>query len=1170
MDKGDPPTRIPEILDLFDSYPVTAQLDLVELLLRKAATRRTSQQDATHIDNSWNRISDALDHALRGARPQAATHRRMSSAAPSERDGERSNIRIPEEVRPVLLKLKAAQQNEAATLFEELDISSITRMRPDRQSPDRELPFELLEKQVLTILLNTPLSILRSPPQLISDNATSSPTTTKLATEVVDPRSPLAQVLTASSALAALIEAIVSAHNDQILAELNDQSELESYQVISERVWEATLGILKDVKLLKEGLEEADSVKAAKDLYAHIILMSSDFVDSLNEFLNFALNTLGSSNLRHPPIRTDSAISFLSAPPSPPHAGSSWRQQPSRLSDPLSPLLDSNAKRISFGARLKRRLAQLTGESRRTSLTSLSSEEGTEVSFATRYSRPSEENTSRRGSESRTGSLDIPRRGKSVDLPRRPRNSLAQVPVGRSSMDALRPKGRSRSSADVHRRSFLLPESSLRRSISSDRSTLTVPRLPEISFGSAKATEWLAEVFSSESGSRERQPSGSSTFYHATGGSLSPTEGRNPSPSPSLSDQQTPGAPSSPHISSPTTPRRVQHGRTPSSSSKHSITRVHLQQEEWRRRLPSDAGTNYEPNTDRWSRMLESLIGSVGEEELRLVGLERENAEKKKADAESKKASNRFESLRKLGYKISQRIPTFDSQGNRIGILDHWQFLSGVEEHGDVQATDFISVRGNLLHMSEDDHDVMIMEMLEGKLLIMAGTAEKLVLTLADETLQDAEFVDIFIRNHPFYMSSRDLMTNLVTRFYCEMPEAPSEEEKMYFFEWQRVIQTKVLAVVGRWVKLRFEDFTVDAELRAGLEQFLAEAADAGFSREASRIRRVSIVQALSISNLCKQAPLSESVPSEYRGSSPFPMHVSQPLLESSPLLMFDARDIARYLTLADAAGFKALTTCDFVQKLRAGGTTGSRIDWFARRANTIRNWVTLELCTLYQRKLRRKLLEKFINVAWYCRSQRNYHTSLFILSALHSPAVQRLKKTWDGIPNVSMERLKLMEKLLDLTGNMRELRRAIEEDTACGALPFLPVVMKDATFIVEGNPEFVEPAARNTSDNPVISITTHADNATSHPNPPMSPSSPSPQLINFDKYRTLTRNTDHYMALVDRYVWTEPLATPEALEAIPRIIESRLQSADDEGAGHIEGTFMRWATSCVARCSDD
>ena len=43
---------------------------------------------------------------------------------------------------------------------------------------------------------------------------------------------------------------------------------------------------------------------------------------------------------------------------------------------------------------------------------------------------------------------------------------------------------------------------------------------------------------------------------------------------------------------------------------------------------------------------------------------------------------------------------------------------------------------GSILHVSENDREVLVMEMVSGKLVVIAATAEKLFLKLADETTQ--------------------------------------------------------------------------------------------------------------------------------------------------------------------------------------------------------------------------------------------------------------------------------------------------------------------------------------------------------------------------------------------------------------------------------------------------
>jgi hypothetical protein len=81
----------------------------------------------------------------------------------------------------------------------------------------------------------------------------------------------------------------------------------------------------------------------------------------------------------------------------------------------------------------------------------------------------------------------------------------------------------------------------------------------------------------------------------------------------------------------------------------------------------------------------------------------------------------------------------------------------------------------------------MLLEMIQGRLQVVAGTNEKLFERLADETTQDLEYIDVFITNHTNFVSSMHFLNQLISRFYLE----PSPGEYEYFMKWQKSIQLK-------------------------------------------------------------------------------------------------------------------------------------------------------------------------------------------------------------------------------------------------------------------------------------------------------------------------------------------------------------------------------------------
>lgn len=94
---------------------------------------------------------------------------------------------------------------------------------------------------------------------------------------------------------------------------------------------------------------------------------------------------------------------------------------------------------------------------------------------------------------------------------------------------------------------------------------------------------------------------------------------------------------------------------------------------------------------------------------------------------------------------------------------------------------------GKLLKVTENGKVVLLFEMMDGKLQAIAGTTDKLFEKLADETAQDEEYMDTYLMNHSYFISSIDLLNLLINRFHLE----PSPGEYEYFQKWQFSIQTK-------------------------------------------------------------------------------------------------------------------------------------------------------------------------------------------------------------------------------------------------------------------------------------------------------------------------------------------------------------------------------------------
>ncbi|KAI8065324.1 ras guanine nucleotide exchange factor domain-containing protein [Gilbertella persicaria] len=414
-----------------------------------------------------------------------------------------------------------------------------------------------------------------------------------------------------------------------------------------------------------------------------------------------------------------------------------------------------------------------------------------------------------------------------------------------------------------------------------------------------------------------------------------------------------------------------------------------------------------------------------------------------------------------------------------------------------------------LLKMTEDGDVVLLYEIIQGKLQVVAGTPEKLFEKLADESVQDMNYVDTYLSNHRSFITSIDLLDQLISRFY--LTPLPGEYE--YFSKWQTSIQTKVLNVIHQWITIQYQDFKCNTELERKLHSFLCSSSLKKYSHQVEKIEEhmnqgrntdAGFLPFDSIDNKETVLPMGTPQPTSRRPSNSlfnFSTLSSLPiqLMDSSfihqdvqnyfitPLSSFvslESKDIARYLTLADFYLFKSILVNGFMSDhLPKHPTEIDHVQLMTKRANMLGHWVVHEICSLTYLKPKRTLLRKFIEIAKLCFELNNFHTCMVITMGLAS--APKLKETWESLSSRDTNTFASLQKLLDVTMNMRYYRQKTQQAKS-PAIPFLPVVLKDYTFLNE-NSTFLN----------------------AHPN-----------LINFTKFTLLKQFTDKTADLLNEPYW--------------------------------------------------
>ncbi|KAI9331680.1 hypothetical protein DFJ73DRAFT_69161 [Zopfochytrium polystomum] len=1046
-----------DISRIYDNLPLDQQHAVMEHLLEKIALSSPSfvqpasdpsppffahspDTRSTESD-AWQKICFSLGSLRQTLKTGKQPSRRDSPRSTVESGGPESNnlqgdmmvlVKAPEGVDPVIRILRRLQRSPAARLlFDGVQITTQSSDTGEKRSKLETLgnTFSVIETHMSTILLLAPSVILRS---------TSTPTDSEVPESSANSRPSrsvssypgtslsLNRVLTASTALSAIIKAVVSVHNVEILDSLVDPHPLEEYGGIVDGLGEGMSKVMKFVKCIRDWNSELGKIDDANAIYNGLLKESLGFVRSLLKLVEFCYAVLKpkvNSNLlesHHPQSQPDRQDGVLLD-----EVSARRTLQASVASDESVAPVKQGMKNSDIDS------AMSTSPSTSTETAGVNTARA-ETAVDRLIAQEDRDFLPRRSHSSPSGF--------GHQILHRPGSQLVRI-VSTNEWRVKFPPDEDPDNLPVDSHNVVAGKPT---KVKEDRwsrmlSEVVIPGRPNLSSSASAISEGTEDTHSLSSGALDLTPPATPDHHD-------------------LQPLSMDGASSSSTHDEKSGRRRVINAAMgKGSSAEESATPV----PRFRRNSSSRASNTSGEN--------QSSIANSENDSVRIT----------------------FESLKTVGRRGGQGIPTYDSQGRRIGTFDRGIFFSETEmaDTEDDPLNRNVSIKGNLLHMIEDGFDVLVMEKIAGRLHIIAGTAEKLVHRLADDEAFDIEYVDCMVQMHSFFIPAMDLLDNLVARFYVQPPENPADGEREYFLKWKRPIQLKVLTVIARWVKLQAEEFERDAALRERLQVFLAEIWSAGFRSEADRIRRVLTVQVLSTAWRSKSIPVSHgfflddegedggttSAPSQHKPISRNPLlsfgnaidatipelSTSMSPQEISPCLFYDAREIARYLTIVDQSIFSSISTFDYLLKLSGSNyehvnsskrdTGPGRIDYFVQRSNLVRNWVALEICSTRQTKARRKTIEKFLHVAKHCRELNNFHSCLLIMSALLSPAVQRLKRTWKGVSAKDMLSLQYLEKFLDPSGNMRSYRRAYAAARP-PSIPFFPVVMKDITFLNDGN----------------------------------------------------------------------------------------------------------------------
>ncbi|XP_066571671.1 rap guanine nucleotide exchange factor (GEF) 5a [Amia ocellicauda] len=176
-------------------------------------------------------------------------------------------------------------------------------------------------------------------------------------------------------------------------------------------------------------------------------------------------------------------------------------------------------------------------------------------------------------------------------------------------------------------------------------------------------------------------------------------------------------------------------------------------------------------------------------------------------------------------------------------------------------------------------------------------------------------------------------------------------------------------------------------------------------------------------------------------------------------MLSMNTWDVAVTLTNFDWSLFNCVHEQELIYytfSRQAGGQNTAGLELLLQRCNEVQLWVMTEVLLCSQLGKRVQLLKKFIKIAAHCRAQRNLNSFFAIIMGLNTAAVSRLGQTWEKVPGKFKKLFSELELLTDPSLNHKAYRDTFKKMKP-PKIPFMPLLLKDITFIHEGNKTFLD-----------------------------------------------------------------------------------------------------------------
>eukprot|EP00792_Barthelona_sp_PAP020_P009843 TRINITY_DN3323_c1_g3_i2.p1 TRINITY_DN3323_c1_g3~~TRINITY_DN3323_c1_g3_i2.p1 ORF type:complete len:542 (-),score=144.82 TRINITY_DN3323_c1_g3_i2:661-2286(-) len=173
----------------------------------------------------------------------------------------------------------------------------------------------------------------------------------------------------------------------------------------------------------------------------------------------------------------------------------------------------------------------------------------------------------------------------------------------------------------------------------------------------------------------------------------------------------------------------------------------------------------------------------------------------------------------------------------------------------------------------------------------------------------------------------------------------------------------------------------------------------------------------------------------------------------------YDAKEIAAQLTIMNHRAYNQLSALDFIgQKWEKKKHEVPALTAFIEQFEKLSNFICYSILTQKNLKDRKDMMVKSIEIMIELRKLNNFHSLSSLVTVFTQGAINRLTETYKEVPSSLQEKRVEYTDLCSPLSNYQQYRAVISrlgpEDTC---IPSTPVLLKDFTFIEDGNPKIVK-----------------------------------------------------------------------------------------------------------------